>query len=145
MWDGTGHNITRDQVAPIDGAIPTVTIGDVPGATAAQTPQADTALRADVAAALGSIVAGKFGTETAPLLTVFIDPLCSYSVRAMDQLQSYVAAGRVRLAVVPISVLDYEDHGRSTIAAKTMLSADSDDVGQAFQLMPNTDSNQGGQ
>lgn len=122
MWDGTGHNITRDQVAPIDGAIPTVTIGDVPAATAAQTPQADTASRADVSAALGSIVAGKFGTETAPLLTVFIDPLCSYSVHAMDQLQSYVAAGRVRLAVVPISVLDYEDHGRSTIAAKAMLS-----------------------
>ena len=63
MWDGTGHNITRDQVAPIDGAIPTVTIGDVPGETAAQTPQADTVSRADVAVALGSITAGKFGTE----------------------------------------------------------------------------------
>lgn len=26
MWDYTGHNITRDQVTPIDGTIPTVTI-----------------------------------------------------------------------------------------------------------------------
>ena len=34
MWDYTGHNITRDQVAPIDGTIPTVTIGTV--ATAPQ-------------------------------------------------------------------------------------------------------------
>ena len=121
MWDSTGHNVTRDQVAPIDGTIPTVTIGDVPTA-ALQAPQANTGAQADVTTALGSIVAGKFGTGTAPLLTVFIDPLCSYSVRAMDQLQSYVAAGRVQLAVVPISILDYEDHGRSTIAAKAMLS-----------------------
>lgn len=120
MWDGTGHNITRDQVAPIDGAIPTVTIGDVPATT--QQSQLAEATSADPAPALSSIVAGKFGSETAPTLTVFIDPLCSYSVRAMDQLQSYVATGRVQLAVVPISVLDYEDHGRSTIAAKAMLS-----------------------
>lgn len=122
MWDGTGHNITRDQVAPIDGAIPTVTIGDVASPATPQAAQADTAVRADAVTALGSIVAGKFGTETAPVLTMFIDPLCSYSVRAMDQLQSFVATGRVQLAVVPISVLDYEDHGRSTIAAKAMLS-----------------------
>ena len=121
MWESTGHNVTRDQVAPIDGAIPTVTIGDVPTA-APQAQQANTGEQADSASALRSIVAGKFGTDTAPTLTMFIDPLCSYSVRAMDQLQSYVANGRVQLAVVPISVLDYEDHGRSTLAAKAMLS-----------------------
>ena len=121
MWDATGHNVTRDQVAPIDGTIPTVTIGDVP-AMGPQAPQADKGAQADLATTLGSVVAGKFGTETAPTLTMFIDPLCSYSVRAMEQLQSYVANGRVQLAVVPISVLDYEDHGRSTIAAKAMLS-----------------------
>ena len=27
MWDAAGHNITRGQVAPIEGTIPTVTIG----------------------------------------------------------------------------------------------------------------------
>ncbi|MGI4806906.1 MAG: hypothetical protein ACRYF2_02225, partial [Janthinobacterium lividum] len=106
MWEASGHNITRDQVAPIDGAIPTVTIGDVAG-PAALGPHADMPAQVDPTSALASIVSGKFGTESAPTLTVFIDPLCSYSVRAMDQLQSYVAAGRVQLAVVPVSVLDY--------------------------------------
>ena len=40
----------------------------------------------------------------------------------MDQLRPYIASGRVQVAVIPLSVLDYEDQGRSTVAAKAMLS-----------------------
>jgi len=138
MWEASGHNVTRDQVAPIDGAIPTVTIGDVAG-PAAPGPHADKPAQVDATSALASIVSGKFGTDSAPTLTIFIDPLCSYSVRAMDQLQSYVAAGRVQLAVVPVSVLDYEDHGRSTIAAKAMLSLPASEMVYAWTANKLTD------
>lgn len=138
MWESSGHNVTRDQVAPIDGAIPTVTIGDVAG-PAGPSPHADAPAQVDPTNALASIVSGKFGTDSAPTLTIFIDPLCSYSVRAMDQLQSYVAAGRVQLAVVPVSVLDYEDHGRSTIAAKAMLSLPASEMVYAWTANKLTD------
>ncbi|RYY13566.1 MAG: hypothetical protein EON55_10115 [Alphaproteobacteria bacterium] len=57
----------------------------------------------------------------------------------MDQLQSYVAAGRVQLAVVPVSVLDYEDHGRSTIAAKAMLSLPPSEMVYAWTANKLTD------
>ena len=42
MWDAAGHNITRGQVAPIAGTIPTVTIGS-PAATAPVPPAPDQA------------------------------------------------------------------------------------------------------
>ena len=44
------------------------------------------------------------------------------SVRAVKALRPYVASGKVHLAVVPLAVLDHEDQGRSTVAAKAMLS-----------------------
>ena len=53
---------------------------------------------------------------------MIIDPYCSYSVRAFDALRPYVKAGRIQLAVVPISILDYEDNGQSTPAAQSLLS-----------------------
>ena len=130
MWSADGKNLTRDRVAPIEGAIPTVTIG----APSAQLAATSTASPPSVAAAsvqrlgvspLEAVRATSFGTvgnATAPKLYVFIDPLCSFSVRAMDQLRPYVASGRVQLAVIPLSVLDYEDQGRSTPVAKAMLS-----------------------
>jgi thiol:disulfide interchange protein DsbG len=52
---------------------------------------------------------------------VFIDPLCSYSIRAMAALEPYAASGRVELAVIPLAVLDYEDQNRSTPSALGML------------------------
>jgi len=128
MWDAAGHNITRQRVSPIDGTIPTVTIGAVsstiqgiPGA-AAPSP-------------LWSIAAtiyGTIGEAAAPRLFMFIDPLCSFSVRAMEQLRPFIAAGKVQVAVIPLSLLDYEDQGRSTATAKIMLSKDKDHMVDAW-------------
>jgi thiol:disulfide interchange protein DsbG len=116
MWDATGHNITRDQVAPIPGTIPTVRIGTDPGGVPIQSP-----LKAVDATRYGVI-----GTASAPRLWMFIDPMCAFSVRAMQLLQPYVSAGKVQLAVIPLSVLDYEDQGRSTPAAEIMVSQPAD-------------------
>jgi thiol:disulfide interchange protein DsbG len=57
---------------------------------------------------------------------MFIDPLCAFSVRAMQMLQPYASAGKVQLAVIPLSVLDYEDRGRSTPAAEIMVTQPAD-------------------
>ncbi len=121
MFDAQGKNLTHDQVALIPGAIPTVVIGNAANSTAqAQTP-AGSLLKAVEATSYGTA-----GSSTAPRLWMFIDPLCAWSVRAMGQLRPYVTAGRLQLAVIPVSVLDHEDQGRSTIAAKAMLNLPPD-------------------
>ena len=93
MWDAAGKNLTRDQVAPVAGIVPTVTIGPaanaVPQSTAfsgAPAPQPVPALNIVQATSFGTI-----GSPSAPRLWMFIDPLCSFSVRAMQQLQPFVA------------------------------------------------------
>ena len=135
MWDAAGHNITRGQVAPIEGTIPTVTIGS-PAAPAPVPPAPDQAVGKPSESALKAAEATIFGTAglaTAPRLYVFIDPLCSFSVKAMDQLRPYVASGKLQVAVIPLSVLDYEDQGRSTIAAKALLSLPADQIVAAWR------------
>ena len=118
MFDAQGKNLTLDQVAAIPGAVPTVAIGDAANRAAAQgQAPAGSLLKVVEATTYGTV-----GSPSAPRLWVFIDPLCAWSVRAMGQLRSYVDAGRVQLAVIPVSVLDHEDQGRSTVAAKAMLS-----------------------
>ena len=72
---------------------------------------------------------------------MIIDPYCSYSVRAFDELRPYVTAGRIQLAIVPISILDYEDNGQSTPAAQSLLSQDPAQMAEAwdhqnFRLAP---------
>ena len=128
MWDSTGHNITRQQVSSIDGAIPTVTIGTAVAAPRVAMDQPDTSALRTVA----STAYGVTGQTTAPRLWMFIDPLCSFSVRAMEQLQPFVAAGKVQVAVIPLSLLDYEDQGRSTAAARMMLGKGRDDMVAAW-------------
>ena len=118
MFDAQGKNLTLDQIAIIPGTVPTVAIGDAASHAAAQfQPPPGSLLKAVEATTYGVV-----GSSSAPRLWVFIDPLCGWSVRAMGQLRSYVDAGRMQLAVIPISVLDHEDQGRSTMAAKAMLS-----------------------
>lgn len=114
MFDAQGKNLTRDQVASIPGAIPTVVIGDAPVGSAAAT-QAPTG---SLLKAVEGTTYGTIGLPAAPRLWVFVDPLCGWSVRAMEQLRPSVASGRVQLAVVPVSVLDREPHGRSRLAAR---------------------------
>jgi thiol:disulfide interchange protein DsbG len=126
MWDATGKNVTREQVTPITGAVPTAVIGK------------DTAASAAVGArrpALDLVRGTTFGTsgpDSAPRLWVFVDPLCGYSVRALQELQSFVAGGKVQLAIIPVSVLDYEDQGRSTAAALAMVSKSADQMVTAW-------------
>ncbi len=128
MWDFTGRNITRQQVSSIDGAIPTVTIGAAAAVPSMTVDQA-------VPSALQTVATTTYGTtgpSTAPRLWMFIDPLCSFSVRAMEQLQPFITAGKVQVAVIPLSLLDYEDQGRSTAAARMMLGRGRDDMVAAW-------------
>ncbi len=128
MWDSTGRNITRQQVSSIDGAIPTVTVGAIAAAPRMAVDQSAPSALQTVA----STTYGVTGPSTAPRLWMFIDPLCSFSVRAMEQLQPFVAAGKVQVAVIPLSLLDLEDQGRSTAAARTMLGKGRDDMVAAW-------------
>lgn len=134
MWDANGKNLTRDQVAPVAGIVPTVTIGPVTNLAAQDTPTA-AGPAAQGASALSIVQATSFGTignPSAPRLWMFIDPLCSFSVRAMQQLQPFVASGRVQLAVIPLAVIDHETNGRSTTNALAMLSKPIDQMVAAW-------------
>jgi thiol:disulfide interchange protein DsbG len=117
MWDANGENVTRRQVEHIDGMAPTVMVG--PGALdQPATPVPPVPLLATV----NATTFGVWGDPSAPRLWMFIDPLCPFSVRAMQKLQPLVDAHRVQLAVIPLSVIDREDNGESTKQALAMLS-----------------------
>lgn len=127
LWDAAGKDLTRQQVANIPGAIPTVVVG---GADPGQTNGPATA-----AAALPLMQKANFGTvgpASAPRLWMLVDPQCIYSVRAMQMLQPFVASGRVQLSVVPLSVLDYEDQGASTKSALALLSKPAEQLVSAW-------------
>ncbi|GAP25964.1 MULTISPECIES: DsbC family protein [unclassified Gluconobacter] len=131
MWDATGHNITRDQVSLIPGAIPTVQWtpsgsgqGSRPGAPSATSapPAVDPVER------VKAVAFGLEGQDTAPRVYMFIDPLCPFSTRAYAALKPAVASGRLQLAIVPVSINDHENKGASTPAAQQMLSAKPHDM-----------------
>ena len=135
MWDATGKNLTREQVSKIDGAIPTVIV-DKDGAKSVEA-----AARSDALLGVEKATFGLAGDPAAPRLWMIIDPYCSYSVRAFDALRPYVTAGRIQLALVPISILDYEDNGQSTPAAQSLLSQNPAQMVEAwdhqnFRLAP---------
>lgn len=46
----------------------------------------------------------------------------------MQQLEPHMQAEKMRVSVIPLSVLDYEDQGRSTPAAKIMVSKPRDQI-----------------
>lgn len=125
MWDATGHNITRQQVSSIDGAIPTVTIGVTPASPPRTAPETAGTSALQAAA---STTHGIIGAATAPRLWVFIDPICSFSVRAMEQLRPYIAAGKVQVAAIPVSLLG----PRSTAASRAMLSKGAEHMVDAW-------------
>jgi thiol:disulfide interchange protein DsbG len=135
MWDARGKNLTRDQVSKIDGAIPTVVV-DKDGTKTVETAAKSQALLHVENAAFGLV-----GDPAAPRLWMIVDPFCSYSVRAYDALKPFVTAGRIQLALVPISILDYEDNGQSTPAAQSLLSQNRAQMAYAwdhqdFRLAP---------
>ena len=96
MWDASGKDLTRAQVAAIPGAIPTVEVGS--GLTATQAAAETPALPLMREASYGTI-----GPASAPHLFMLIDPQCIYSIRSFQMLQSYVASGRLQLSVIPLS------------------------------------------
>ncbi len=126
MWDATGKNLTREQVSKIDGAVPTMVVEKEGSKTL------EVAAKADALLGVEHTAFGTYGDPAAPRLWMIIDPYCSYSVRAFDELRPYVAAGRIQLALVPISILDYETNGQSTPAAESLLSQDPARMAEAW-------------
>ena len=126
MWDATGKNLTREQVSKIDGAVPTMVV-EKEG-----TKTLEVAAKADALLGVEHSAFGVYGDPAAPRLWMIFDPYCSYSVRAFDELKSYVVAGRIQLAIVPISILDYETNGQSTPAAESLLSQDPARMAEAW-------------
>jgi thiol:disulfide interchange protein DsbG len=129
MWDSSGKNITREQVAPIPGATPTVTIGREGDAAE---PGRSRAVHNSALDAARSSNFGIMGSDAAPRVYIFVDPLCGHSVRALQQLQPFIASHRVQAAIIPLSVLDYENEGRSTRSALAMLSKPADQMAAAW-------------
>src|SRR5260370_32999605 len=128
MWDAAGKDLTRQQVAQIPGAIPTVVAGGAESGQLSSTAAGVAALPLVQKASSGTI-----GQASAPRLFMLIDPQCIYSVRALQMLQPYVANGRLQVAVIPLSVLDHEDQGPSTRSALALLSKSADQLVAAWQ------------
>jgi thiol:disulfide interchange protein DsbG len=142
MWDAVGTNITLAEVRAIPGVMPTmrigaaagqpsktVTYGAAPSLKPDPTAFREPAAPASVAASAASILRqaaetthGTVGQAGAPRVWMLMDPLCMFSQRAMQELQPFVDAGKVRVSVIPLSILDYEDHGVSTKRALVMVS-----------------------
>jgi thiol:disulfide interchange protein DsbG len=134
MWDAAGKDLTRDQVAAIPGTVPTVTIGADPTAGNARVASADQVTGTPPLIAVAqSTASGSVGNSTAPELWMFMDPQCSFSVRAMQQLTPLITAGKVQLHVIPLSILDGEDNGLSTRRALNLLSMQSDQLVAAWE------------
>jgi hypothetical protein len=128
MWDAAGKDLTRQQVAHIPGAIPTVVVGGAEPGQSNSTGASVAALPLVRKAFLGAI-----GQASAPRLFMLIDPQCIYSVRTLQMLQPYVANGRLQVAVIPLSVLDHDDQGQSTRSALALLSKPADQLVSAWQ------------
>ena len=134
--DATGKNLTRDQIARVPGVIPTAVLGGEPHtASAAAFGTEPAALHASAPSPLQAVQAtasGIVGRDEAPRIWMFIDPQCSFSQRAMQQLYPLVVSGRVQVAVIPVSLLDHEDQGLSTIRAEAMLSLPPEQMAAAW-------------
>ncbi len=130
MWDAAGQDLTREQVANVPGAIPTVMVGDVASTNTDAKPGT-----ASVAALslVQKMNYGTVGSALAPHLWMLIDPQCVYSVRAYQMLHPFVEAGKIQLSVIPLSVLDYEDKGQSTKSALALLSKPAEQLVSSWQ------------
>ena len=126
--DAAGKNITRKQIADIPGAVPTVVVGSGETGQSSSTEALVAAL-----ALLRKAFFGTIGPASAPHLFMLVDPQCIYSVRALQMLQPYVAAGRLQVSVIPLSVLDHEDQGQSTRSALALLSKPADELVSAWR------------
>ncbi|MBW4025697.1 MAG: hypothetical protein HIU92_21735 [Proteobacteria bacterium] len=124
MWDAAGKDVTRKQVAQIPGAVPTIEVGGASGQ-----PMGD----GQTIPLIKKATYGTIGPSTAPKVFMLMDPQCIYSIRAYQELQPYVRAGKLQIAIIPLSVLDYEDQGQSTRSALALLSDPPDQIAAAWQ------------
>lgn len=124
MWDASGKDVTRQQVAQIPGAVPTIEVGAADGQ-----PVGDN----QALPLIEKATYGTTGASTAPKVFMFMDPQCIYSIRAYQELQPYVQSGRLQIAIIPLSVLDYEDQGQSTRSALALLSDPPTQIAAAWQ------------
>ncbi len=76
---------------------------------------------------------GTVGRASAPRLWMLIDPECSFSMRAMAELQPFISSGKVQLALVPLSRLDRHNDGESTADALAMLSRPPEQMVEAWR------------
>jgi thiol:disulfide interchange protein DsbG len=126
LWDATGKNLTKTEVASVPGAIPTVEVNGPDG------PQA----QASPAAALPLIQNATFGTigdNPAKHLYMMIDPQCIYSIRAFQMLRPFAEENQIELSVIPLTILDGEDGGQSTRSAMALLSDSPDQIVGAWE------------
>ena len=128
LRDADGNNLTRDQVRGVPGAIPTVELQ----AGAATSPAAETGPEPSLAA-VQKATFGTVGPASAPEVFMLIDPQCIYSVRAYQQIKPYADAGRIKLSLVPVAILDHEDLGRSSKSALALLAKSPGEIPTAWQ------------
>lgn len=134
LWEQDGHNVTRDTIAPIKGAIPTVTItGGKAAGSQAGTPVNAPALSPEQVKRVAQANMGLDGQDGLPRLTMVIDPLCPWSIRAFNTLEPFVARGQIQLALLPIAINDHENSNASTPAATALLSVVPHDMPAAWQ------------
>ena len=129
LWDSSGKNITKTEVADIPGAIPTVEVNGPDGPQASAT------------SALPLVQSATFGTmgdKPGKHLFMLIDPQCIYSIRAFQMLKPFAEANQIELSVIPLTILDGEDGGQSTKSAMSLLSDPPEQIVTAWETGSDT-------
>jgi hypothetical protein len=112
IQDDQGNSVTLAEAAKIPGLIPPPGRPDIPSIT---TP-------AEAINAVSKAGYGTVGPATAPLVWAVIDPLCVHSQQAIKDLLPYAREGRIRLNIMPVSVISPQ----SAPAARVLLSVAPD-------------------
>jgi thiol:disulfide interchange protein DsbG len=124
LWDATGGNITKREVADIPGAIPTVEVDGPDGPQSGPAPALPLVQKATF---------GTIGNNPAKHLFMLIDPQCIYSIRAFQMLKPFAEENQIEISVIPLTVLDGEDGGQSTKSAMALLSDTPDQIVGAWE------------
>ena len=141
--DPARRNVTLRQTRSIPGVVPTVAIGTQAAATlqrqgrpaveAGRPPQPSQGGQVvDGLSLLAGAHVGLVGQAGAPVVHMIFDPLCPYSVRAMDELRSAIAAGQLQIALLPVAGLDAHNGGQSKLAALSLLSVEPANMGDTW-------------
>lgn len=124
LYDASGKNITKEEVANIPGAVPTVEVNGPDGPQ----PTATAALPLVHDATFGTI-----GSNPAKHVYMLIDPQCIYSIRAFQMLRPFAVQNQIEISVIPLTILDSEDGGQSTKSAMALLSDPPDQIVDAWE------------